>query len=374
MNTKTLSTRSEWRFDKNLPRPNGIHVIGLDMGYSSPKCVFEHGNLVFPNFCKKVTGELFGELSKNTILYENETGERYYVGEAAQKTLSEDSVVSEESLFGRNHYLHPEFRIVYETALGLSLWNVKTDGSDLFLQTGLPPAYKEKDEPYLRQALSGRHVFSLTIENVTKSFDVTLSYDQIDIMAQPMGTLNSILFNDDGSFSNLAPSIMRSDLMIFDCGFKTLDTFFIHANELCDQTTNPNLGMYRILDETRKMIQKEYGISVSMPAMQKVLRTGKIDVNDLLTLTTKSYPIESFVKKASDLVCTEAIETIKDHIFEIRYLILTGGTSELWYDAFTKRLSTVPVTILRGRENSSLPTFYANARGYYMSRVKKLSR
>lgn len=370
-----FATRSEWKKNKIYPKPtNGLHVIGIDMGYSSPKCVFETGNLVFPNYCKQITGETFGKLPADAIIYIAENGDRYYVGDMAQRTLSEDSVVSEESLYGRNHYLHPEFKVIFETALGLSTWDLDSDGSNLYVQTGLPPAYRGKDEPYLRQALVGAHNFSLTVRGVTKAFHIALSDDRIGVMAQPMGTLNSLLFNDDGSYSAIAPEILRSDLMIFDCGFKTLDTFFIHANELADQTTNAQLGMYRVLDEARKMIRKEYGTPVSIPAMQKVLKTGTIQVNDLMTLTSKSYDVSDIIEKASAKVCGEAIDSVKDHLFEIKYLILTGGTGEAWYDAFSKRLAAAPITLLRGRESSSLPTLYANARGYYMSRVKKLSK
>ena len=75
MDTKAFSTRSENKQKEN-PRVKGMHVIGLDMGYSGPKCVHENGNFVFPNYCQKITGEIFGELGKHDYVYEDlETGD-----------------------------------------------------------------------------------------------------------------------------------------------------------------------------------------------------------------------------------------------------------------------------------------------------------
>lgn len=372
MNTKSFATRSQWVTNHNFPTVPGVHILGLDMGYSAPKIVYENGQIVFPNFCKKLEGELIGELPKGAIVYENPAGDRYYVGKMALNTLSEDSVVAEDSLFGRNHYLHSDFRVVFDTALGLALWNIDTDGTDLFLQTGLPPAYMTKDEPYIRAAMTGTHEFSLIVEGQKKNFSVSITNEQIDVMSQPMGTVNSLLFGDNGKYSAIAGDVMRNNLLIFDAGFKTLDTFFIHANQLESQGTNPNLGMYRILSEARAKIRDDFGIEVSIPMMQTVLRTGKVTVNDAFTLTSREYPVDKYIENATIMVADEALDSIKDYIFEIKYLVMTGGTSEAWFERFNSRLEKAPVTILRGNATTNLAAFYANARGYYMNRYKKL--
>ena len=373
--TKSFSTRNEiiWRTnDKLRPHINGLHIIGLDMGYSGPKCYHEGGNFVFPNYCKRITGELFGELSRTDMVYENvETKDKYAVGSMALASLNEEDVVSEDALYGRNHYLHPDFRVVFETSLGIALWSIKTDGSDVFLQTGLPPAYMVKDEPYIRSVMEGQHHFKLTIGQETKEFDITLSKAHVDVMSQPMGTLTSLLFDDLGNPTPQAIPLMKSNLLVFDGGFGTLDTFFIRANQLESKNTNPNLGMKRVLTETRDLIQQDLGVSIPIPGMQKVLRDGVVRVNDLMTLQSKTYPIDDYLKQANKKVCNEALESIKDYIFNIKYLIMTGGTSDAWIEEFKNRLSTTNIEILSGKTGSGLPTIYANARGYYFSRLKK---
>ncbi len=375
MDSRNYSTRNEiiTRSDEKIrPHINGLHIIGLDMGYSGPKCYHERGNFVFPNYCKKIKGELFGELNRTDMVYQDlKTGEKYAVGMMALKSLNNEDVVSEDALYGRNHYLHPDFRITFETSLGVALWDVKTDGHDVFLQTGLPPAYMKQDEPYLRSVVEGSHEFRLTIGSETKDFHITLDKGHVDIMSQPMGTLSSLLFDDSANPTPHAVSLMKSNLLVFDGGFGTLDTFFICANQLESKNTNPNLGMKRILTETRDLIAQDLNTSISIPAMQRVLKEGVIKVNDLITLQTKEYPIDDYLAQANKKVCNEAIESIKDYIFNIKYLIMTGGTSEAWIDEFKKRLSTTGVEILSGKTGSNLPVIYANARGYYYSRLKK---
>lgn len=371
MDTKTFSTKTERRIKDN-PHISGTHIIGLDMGYSGPKCFHEKGNFVFPNYCQKLTGELFGELNKADIIYEDlETHEKYCVGEMATKSLSEDAVVAEDSLFGRNHYLHPNFLIVFRTAIGVALWDIQTDGSDVFLQTGLPPAYITKDEPYLRSVIEKQHRFNITMGKETKSFDITLRPENIDVMYQPMGTFYSVVIDQNG---NLTPNIgnyMNSNLMVFDGGFGTLDKFFVKGKQLESKDTNPNLGMKRVLEETRKLIHQDLNTSISIPAMQTCLKTGKLRVNDMVNLTVKEYPIEKYLQEANELVREEAFESIKDYVFDIKYLIMTGGTGAAWYDYFKNRLKGIPLEVIPGNNGSNLPTVYANARGYYMYRLNQ---
>ena len=146
------------------------------MGYSGPKCVHEDGYFIFPNYCQKVTGELFGELGRDDMVYEDmESGVQYCVGNMAYRSITTNTRVDENSYFNRNHYLHPSFLVVFRSVLGKALWNKETDGSDVFIQTGLPPAYIVRDSDYLRSVCVGRHHFKLTVGRITKEFDITIS-------------------------------------------------------------------------------------------------------------------------------------------------------------------------------------------------------
>lgn len=376
IDTSIFSTRSEYKNSLTNPSAGKKHVIGLDMGYSSPKCVYEHGYFIFPNYVKRLTGELFGELPKDALIHTDEKGNVFIVGDMAMRSLTEDSVVSEDSMYGRNHYLHPEFKVAFETALGLACWNedlYDADNESYFLETGLPPSYKS-DEPYLRSAVCGRHKFTLSKGSVVKNFDITLNDDQVDIMSQPMGTLNSLLFNDDGSYSNLARELMTSNVALMDGGFVTFDKFLIREHQLEFQNSDASLGMKRILEELRSDIRREYGVNIAIPAMQKVLRTGKFTVNDMVTMSTKEVDVSEYFERANEKVAALAFDSIKDYVFGVKYLIMTGGIGEAWKPIFEERLNKLSIKLLLGNETTTLPTVLSNARGYYMNRVNMLKR
>ena len=370
MNTKEFSTNSEY-VTKHNTNTKGLHIIGLDMGYSAPKCVHENGHFIFPNYCKKITGEMFGELNKSDLIYVDlETGDKYCVGDMAIASLTEDSVVAEEAMYGRNHYLHPNFKIMYHVALGLALWDITTDGSDVFIQTGLPPAYITKDKPYLRSVLEGHHVFDVFMGSQKRHFDVTITAENVDVMYQPMGTYNSIIFDDFGNPVKEAPSFARSKLLVLDGGFGTLDKFFVSANQLEKRETDANLGMKRVLEETRNMMKRDFGIEVSIPAMQQCLKSGKVKVIDITTFSTREYEIGDYLEQANAIVREEALDSIKDYIaMGMKYLFITGGTGAAWYDFFKDKLEATGIKVIAGNENTSLPMVYANARGYYMYRL-----
>ena len=370
MDTKAFSTRTEYRVKDN-PKINGVNIIGLDMGYSGPKCFHGNGNFVFPNFCQKITGEMFSDLSKSELVYEDKrTGDKYCVGDLAIKTISQDDVVDEDTIYERNHYMHPDFVIKFRTALALALWNTQTDGSDVFLQTGLPPEYIKKDEPYLRKAIEGRHVFSLQMGKEKKDFDITLSPNMIDVMYQPMGSFWSVVVDNDGNVTKDIKTYMTSNIAIFDGGFVTLDKFIVKGKQLLRKDTNANLGMKRILEETRKQIQDEFDIDISIPAMQTCLKTGDFAVTDLINMVERRYSIESYLETANRIVREEAFDSIKTFLPSTRYLIMTGGTGAAWYEYFKERLKGLgSLKVVPGNTNSTLPIIYSNARGYYMYRL-----
>lgn len=93
MDTKAFATRTENR-QFLFPKIDGTHILGIDMGYSGPKCVHEDGYFIFPNYCQKLSGKLFGELGKDDMVYEDlETGVKYCVGNMAYRSITTNTRV-----------------------------------------------------------------------------------------------------------------------------------------------------------------------------------------------------------------------------------------------------------------------------------------
>lgn len=90
---------------QNPSRRQDQWVIGLDIGYSSVKGMSQNALFTFPKFAKKLPKNAVA-LAKpldTDILYRDENGEIYAVGEKAEKMLSiETASDNDPTLFGRN--------------------------------------------------------------------------------------------------------------------------------------------------------------------------------------------------------------------------------------------------------------------------------
>lgn len=372
MDVSVFATRTDFR-SLSLAKSNNEYIIGLDLGYSSTKCITENMAFCIPNFAREVKGELLGDLGSNEIIYTNEYGKSYSVGERALKSLKQGENVRETDLYGRNHYMAPEYLIQFRVGLGIALWNRNSnDQRPIFIETGLPPAYLAEDTSYMRRVIEGRHSFTLRKGNIAKNFDIIIDSKQIDIISQPMGTVASIGTDETGKNQSKVGHYLKSRLLVLDGGFGTLDTFYISNREVEAKNTDDTLGMRRILDEARQAIIKEHNIkaTISIPEMLECLHTGKYVYTDRISFKTISVDIGPYIKAANAKVREEALESCRDMIPNIDYLVITGGTGAAWYNYFTDKLKFVTsLKVIPGNAQSGLPFIYANARGYYMAHL-----
>lgn len=374
MSVESFATRSEW-IKRDNPKKTGKHLIGLDMGYSAAKCFYGGGYFCVPNFTAPITAEIFGEPKQDDIVYEDlETGKKYYVGRAALESLDTESVTDENALLGRDHYLSPGFLIVARTAMGMALWDSSDiNGDNVIIQTGLPPAFLTEDEEYIRYAFERRHKFSLTYGRERHEFDFTIGRENVDVMKQPMGTFYSVAFDENGKMTPTGASLFRSDTVIFDGGFGTLDKFIlINGGRQSVSDTNPQLGMKRVLEETRALIRKETGVNISIPGMQNCLHSGTFSKVDRISFSVKDYPIGNYLDRANALVRQEAFEYVKNDIIKSRFLIMSGGLGAAWFDYFQTTIQKGMggrCRVLKGNYGTGISNVYANARGYYMARL-----
>lgn len=353
------------------PTIPGTEILGIDLGYSSIKTSFGKGYVTIPGFCRRMKGELFGQLADNDVVYEAD-GMRYQVGQLALNSLKPGENVDEASFYGREHYLRNEFLVQFRTAAALSFWNHEIT-SPLKVTTGLPPAYIDEDSDYLKGALAGQHTFTVHWGSQTKKFSFTVERDDIDTIIQPMGTFFSVGMNDKGEMTPLLKKYWSSNVMIFDGGFGTLDIYLLRGNEVERSTTDDNLGMKRVFDEVRKALYKDHNISVTIPEIMSCLGTGKIRRVNKKTLSAEEIDFSSYIKTANRIVAQEALDSIRMDLGSVDNLVLTGGTGAAWFHIFEDKLknltSTGVLNLIPGNAmNLSLPYYLSNVRGYYLKR------
>lgn len=385
MNTASFKTRTIFTERKNESVDN-YWTIALDIGYSAVKGFSNNMIYCFPSYARKITSPMlnFGDANFSDIQYkDNTTGEIWAVGEAAQNMIfSDETKDSVESLYGRNRYYSDMFKVIARVGMALGMIKNKfgdPTGKPLILQTGLPPKYIKSDSEMLKDALAGTHDFS--IKRGSKpwiSFSFSLPQNNIFIMAQPMGTLFSIATDNKGNQIPEAKKYFKSNMLIFDPGFGTLDTFNIRNSTIASSETRDDLGMKRVLSETVAEIYNLHKQEVSVPAMQKYLEKGTIMVQDRKNRISTNVPFGNILEQANKKICFEAlknIDSLYNGLFDHDYLVVTGGTGAAWnayIKEYYKGLSNL--TIIPGNQNDNIPYIFSNVRGYYLYLISRLKR
>ncbi len=380
MKTKRFRTKTEMIETDNKGLDN-YWEIAIDIGYSAVKLFGPNIIASFPSYARRVSSDFqfAGIAPKESILYRDSNGQCWIVGEVAQNTMqSGDTSDSENTLYSRDRYANPMFKVVAEAGLGIAMRDNEfgsAKGKEIFVQTGLPGRYMS-DSADISEILAERHVFDLKIgAGAWEHFDFTISQNNIDVMSQPKGTLYSICVEKDGRFRKETTSYLSSSMLVFDPGFGTLDLFPINHGTTGKEETFPNLGMKRVLSETSDLIFKEYGVEIPVSAMQKYLETGTVRVFNKKEMKSQDKPFDELLAKASRKICEEAIDSIINAIplSDYNYFVITGGTGAAWYNYISEKFKDLEtLTIIKGNQNDELSLVYSNVRGYYYYRRNKL--
>ena len=286
------------------------------------------------------------------------------------------------SMYIKDRFSSPMFLVI--TRVGLALGMMQNQyGSPvdktLTVQTGLPSEYVKTNSEDLINALAGTHNFKIKIgEENWKNFSFNLPKENISIMPQPMGSLISASSDINGGQMPIAKKYFSSNVLVFDPGFGTLDTFSIKNHMTENHYTFANLGMRRVLAETSEKIYDKYHIEIPVPAMQKCLETGTF--RHINKAERKSVLVEfaDILNECNQNVCYEALRTIDDSydgMFRHDYMIITGGTSAAWESmirGYYKNMETL--SIVNAWNNDNIHPIFSNVRGYYMKRINNLKR
>ena len=346
-----------------------------------------NGFFSFPSVAVKVpygtADSTFGKLSNSSIAYRDDKGNEYLIGEDAEKELKgNDSATS--ILYTRDRYNHEEFLVISEVGLGLGAMENQYGApakSTYHVMTGLPPEYMEEDEPIIKEVFSGSHKFSLKLGNKAEwiEFNISLKQDNIKVMAQPMGSLISIATDANGGMTEKAKDYMSSNILIFDPGFGTLDTFEIRNHRLGSNKTWANLGMRRVLQETVDELKKKYSVNTTVSSLEVDLDKGYVVVADKRTHASKKQEFAEILENANRKICEDALNAIDscyDYLSQYDYLVIAGGTGAAWEKLIRERYKAMEtLTIINANVNdSNMDSIFSNVRGYYMSLLSELKR
>lgn len=390
ISTKAFKTRSEI-IERNMPRINGNNqykgktIVALDIGYSGVKGASPNRVFTFPSYAKRTPKDLdvVGKVRPSDIQLRNDkTGECWLVGQAAETMMDQVDIESttDASLYTRYRYDSPEFKVFAMTGMALGLWGTGS-GNDIYLQTGLPATYKDRDEGKIIAALSGDYAVSIKVGSGDwVPFQFTLDADHINVMEQPQGTLCATAY-ENGVVSQMGKDILRSNSIILDIGFGTEDIFSIRSGYKNAHQTYNDTGMRAVFDAVIKQLQanyKEYNLETKIFELQRYMETGEVPYFDTEEFQMHNLPFTEILEQKNAEICDKSIRRLMQdygNLVGYNYLIVTGGTGESRFDQIKKMLSGITtLKVLPGNLNTQDLAFsYSNVIGYYMLRHAKLS-
>lgn len=390
INTKAFKTRSEI-IEKKLPRINGNNqykgktIVALDIGYSGVKGASPNRVFTFPSYAKKTPKDLdvVGKIRPSDIQLRNDkTGECWLVGQAAETMMDQVDIESttDVSLYTRYRYDSEVFKVLAMTGMALGLWGTGS-GNDIYLQTGLPATYKDRDEGKIVSALCGDYAVSIKVGSGDwVPFQFTLDENHIDVMEQPQGTLCATAY-DNGVVSQMGKDILRSNSIILDIGFGTEDIFSIRSGYKNAHQTYSDTGMRAVFEAVIKQLQadhKNYALETKIFELQRYMENGEVPYFDADEFQMHNLPFADILEEKNREICDKSIRRLMQdygNLVGYNYLIVTGGTGESRFEQIKEMLSGLPtLQVLPGNLNTQDLAFsYSNVMGYYMLRHAKLA-
>jgi len=378
MNTNEFRTKTIFQPRQN-PSVKGYWGIAIDVGFSAVKVFSPNQVACFPSYARKLPkGQKFlGEADKRDIFYRDETGEEWLVGMYAQNMIhSDDSDSLSKGLFVKNRFTSPMFKVISRVGLALGMMeNQYGSPKDkvLAVQTGLPPEHLDEYASDIKEVLAGEHQFEVKIGNGEwTTVKYSLPEQNIRVMDQPMGSLIAVSTDRNGGMIPEAKLYLKSNVLVIDPGFGTMDTFNIVDRRVAGETWE-DLGMNAVLQDVCDVLAEnpEYHTKVTVPAIQKCLERGVVRIVDKKARKAYDKPFANILEKSSEKICNSMLlklDETYDGLISYDYLIVTGGLGAAWFNQIKNYyVGLETLKVISGTANDTLDGIFSNVRGYYFA-------
>ena len=271
-------------------------------------------------------------------------------------------------------------RVLFRTAIALSLPDEDGEYNDVHVVTGLPnrdygtDIQKELEEFLLQPFTIKFHL------NKTTTIEKRINVSKVTIYHQPLGSYTYDQYYY-GNIEEGEPVVVQKEdgfdsVGIIDIGQHTTDFNLIVRGEIQESTRTMGSvpGMNDVYAELKPLIEDK---------VNKVKRTGFVKVKEadldkaILDKTFKEskidYDVEEEVEEAVAEVATRMISDIFDRwdgeLERLDQVLVTGGGAELFEEALKQEFA------MRTAQTFSLVDHsqYANIMGYYMRAVSDLA-
>lgn len=387
---KTASMMEE----RNMPRITGNNqyktqvIVALDGGYSAVKGISQDRAFCFPSYAKQISGpiDIIGALRPTDVLLTDHiTDTKWAVGALAENLIDRNdrNNTADSSLYTRYRYKSDIYRIIMAAGLGMGLLNTDLKNAEIWVQTGLPSTYINRDSEDLKEALAKEYNFTLQIGDREYHFEFALDKEHIGVMEQPKGSMISAVFDKNGEPITEKENILKSNVIIYDIGFGTEDIFSVRSGmnggvQNAHQTYQ-DTAMKSVFEATIKEMNETHGSEFKIFEFQKYLEAGKALYFDRENFASKEILFGEILEKYNRELNEKSIHRLMeeyDNLLDYQYLIVTGGTGASRMAYIKDMLKGLPtLTVLAGNDSdTSLSSVFANVRGYYITMYLKLRK
>lgn len=372
-----MAGKKETAVATKAAKANVEALVVVDVGFGFLKFFsnFKKDLTVMPSTIytddRAINGRVFNNKTINLDqLVVEVDGVKSYVGSRALDVLTD----KERRTRIHDRANDPMSRILFQTAIALSLPDESGTYDDIRLITGLPN--KDLDNSVIVDNLRKFILEPFTIKFYLNEYDFIekhISVSSVKIIRQPEGTVmfDQFEFTDmtDGRFllSNNEDVYVKY-AAVLDIGHVTSDFSLVIKGEIDgdDKTSGSTKGVsevYRKLKKTIPEFLEQQGEGYHQfrdVELDTAIKTGFVHSSRL------PYDVKDLIQEAVSDVATNIVSVVfeawEDELPRLERIIITGGGAELFTEALEREFkmrSTQKFEVIEGAQ-------FANVLGYYM--------
>lgn len=328
---------------------NGIKVVSFEAANSYVKGRSAKGRICYLNALKErfEDEEVVQVRSKIKVDVEDKPENKIFKFEGRLYTIGDalDAVFS--TARDADRYSNP----FYRTASILAISQLIDHGDRVLAVTGVPGNHYKNEQVYqaIKNALTGVH--TVVINGETRTFEIV----DVKIILQPMGTLYSLIINEDGTYTDNGQDIEEArKKIVIDIGFGSTDVAVLDGMTLLRVFT-VDISM---VDAYKRILRKlELTNKMEPLEIEQALRKGSVVRHGGIT-----YDATKAKEEAFEITAQQIISRVKNResLEDFDYVIFTGGGVEALYQPLKSHLIGVPNAVKVGDAQQ------ANGEGYYL--------
>lgn len=390
---------------------NKIHLVTIDAGFGSTKVFSANGKHIYPSYVSQLENDKENAyLTNNHDILIKHDNHIYRVGEVIRSQVTNNVTNNNVNVYLDTKSLieSKEYLITHMAALAMSLVddpneflnsNPLTVDGDLQLVLGVPiKELTEQVKEKITDRITSISKFYIRTNksNVWKEVKVNIKKSNVEVTGQPLGTLQSLVKNIDGTTTDISDELYSSEegqVLILDGGYGTFDTVIINSGMIESIDTWTDCAMSSILEETNELIYKDLMLKNDKVSKLTILGVEKVLVDwlrkgnsnyvhkeikkGILDLVVEDIPakLESAIKSKAVIVTNHMKNKFGD--YSSLRVILTGGTTKLMKSYIENYCNKVGYQVFWSEQKEydgdfeifNFDSVFANVYGYFAYKI-----